>query len=121
MRWGYVLDFSHISLILVFPVIILLHIFSYFVIFPSKVMCIIHADFDESLFFFYKVMCKIMLILILMENIVGITQNVLEIWLIAQKNAVKNNADFDIEHDDGKYGLNYPKYAQNLVNWLKKC
>ena len=55
-----------------------------------------------------------------MENIVGITQNVLEIWLIAQKNAVKNNADFDIEHDDGKYGLNYPKYAQNLVNWLKK-
>ena len=35
---------------------------------------------------------------------------------IAHKNAVKNNADFDIEHDDGKYGLNYPKYAQNLVN-----
>ena len=47
---------------------------------------------------------------------VGITQNVLKIWLIAPKNAVNINADFDIEHDDGKYCLNYPKYAQNLVN-----
>ena len=52
---------------------------------------------------------------------VGITQNVLKIWLIAPKNAVNINADFDIEHDDGKYCLNYPKYAQNLVNQLKKC